>query len=346
MQRSVTAGEVPPVITPAPRRGRAPTINSEAFELYLRGRLLVEQRGEGMRDALGCFERAIELDPEFAPSHAGMAYGFNLFGLYHALPARDAFARARDAAERALVIDPTEALALVMRAHTALWFEWDIRGAEMRARRALELAPALYLAHDCLGFALAAQGRFDESIAAMQSARALDPLKDYATYDLGWVMMLAGRWQQAIAELRQAVARHPESSEMHRVYGYGLFYSGREREALAEFRRVLELNPANQWGPPNLAQALAACGETAAARRLVAEIERRAPEQPMPLVGLAVAHHWLGDDDAALAWLERAIDARDYWLIMLRYDPSMIRLREKPRYASLMRRVTSEADRV
>jgi tetratricopeptide (TPR) repeat protein len=326
----------------AARRVARSSLNSDAFELYLRGRLLVEQRGDGMREGLGCFERAIQLDPEFAPSHAGMAYAFNLFGLYHALPAKDAFSRARDAAERALVIDPTDALALVMRAHTALWFEWDVRAAEALARRALELAPALYLAQDCLGFVLAAQGRADESITAMQSARALDPLKDYATYDLGWVMMLAGRWQQAVGELRQAVARHPESSEMRRVYGYSLFYSGRERDALVEFRRVLELNPANQWGPPNLAQALAACGETVAARRLLAEIEKRVPEQPMPLVGLAVAHHWLGNDDAALDWLERAIDARDYWLIMLRYDPSMIRLRDNPRYAALMRRVTSE----
>ena len=317
-------------------------LNYEAFEHYLRGRQLVELRGDGMREAVNSFNESIRIDPNFAPAHAGMAYGLNLFGLYHAMPADDAFRQARDAADRALELDPKDPLAFVMRAHTALWFEWDIAGAEWRARRALELAPSLYLAHNCLGFVLAAQGRFDESIEAMQNARKRDPLKDYATYDLGWVMLLAGRLQDAIQELESAVERHRESSEMHRVYGYSLFYSGRRSEALAEFRQVCALDEANQWGPANLAQALATCGATSEARALVADIENRAAKQPMPLVGLAVAHHSLGNEDAALDWLERAIDARDYWLIMLRHDPSMAELRGHPRYESLMKRVRAK----
>ena len=114
---------------------------------------------------------------------------------------RDAFPRARAAADRALAMDPTDAFALVMRAHSALWYEWDFTRAESLARSALELAPGFYLAHDCLGLVLAAQGQFEEAIAAMQRARTLDPLSENATYDLAWILMLAGRWDEAIREL-------------------------------------------------------------------------------------------------------------------------------------------------
>jgi eukaryotic-like serine/threonine-protein kinase len=329
-------------VTPGAPTTTRVSVNAEAFELYLRGRMLVEQRAEGMHEAMRCFDRAIHIDPGFSLPHAGLAYGFNLFGIYYALRAHEAFPQSRSAADRALQIDSSDVLALVMRAHAALWYEWDREKAASMASRALELAPAFYLAHDCIGFVRAAQGRFEDAIAAMQSARELDPLSDYATYDLGWVLILARRWKEAIRELRKAVARHPESSEMHRVYGFALFHSGQHREALAEFRTILELNPAHRWGPANLAQGLAACGDTAAARRIVSDIEERVPHEPMPLVGLAIAHHWLGDDDAALAWLERAIEARDYWLVMLRHDPSMNGLRGDPRYEALMKRVVPD----
>jgi eukaryotic-like serine/threonine-protein kinase len=341
IRRNLTIGAAPHAITPSERRHRG-TVNSDAFELYLRGRQLVERRDEGMREGMNCFERAIHLDPGFAAAHAGLAYGFALFGFYHAMHGYEAFPHARDAADRALAIDQTEALALVMRAHAALWYEWDVTGAKRLAQQALDCAPSLYLAHDCLGFVLAAQGRFDESIAAMQYARELDPLADFATYDLGWVMIMARRWEEGLVELRKAVARHPESSEMRRVYAYCLFHSGHHREALAEFRRLRELSPTHSWGPANLAQALAACGEFDEARSLVRTIEARATTDPMPLTGLAIAHHWLGDDEAALAWLERAVEKRDYWLIMLPFDPSIERLRADPRFHAVMRRVGAD----
>jgi serine/threonine-protein kinase len=319
------------------REGRG-AVDPEAFEQYLRGRHLLEQRDRGMAEALASFERAMRLDPEFAAPHAGTGLAFALFGVYHAMPPREAFPRARDAAERALALDPSDALAVTVRAYVALWYEWDPEAAERLARRALELAPGSYHSHDCLGWALAGQGRFAEAETAMQSARALDPLSDWATYDLGWMLILAGRFERVVEELRPAVARHPQSSEVRHVYAYGLFHSGRVREALAEFEAVLALNPGS-WGPANLAQGLAAAGREAEARRLLEGIEARLAREPLPIVGLAIGYHALGDDEAALAWLERAVAARDSWLVMLRHDPSVRRLVGDPRFERIMRRV-------
>jgi serine/threonine-protein kinase len=337
VQRTLTGGVGHPSTNA--ERGRSESLSPEATELYLRGRHLLEKRADGMRDALHCFEEAARLDPGFSRPYAGIACAFNLFGLYHELRPREAFPRARAAADRALAIDPTDAFALVMRAHVALWYEWDFARAEELARRALELAPGFHLAHDGVGFALAAQGRFEEAIAAMQRARALDPLSEFTTYDLAWILILAGRYQQAIRELQPALERHPQVSELHRAFGFALFYAGRQHEARAELERVLELSVGDRWGSTNLVQALAALDERGEARRLVGEIEQRAPHEPIPPLGIAIMHHWLGDDDAAVRWLERSIEARDYWLVMLRFDPSMSRLRENPRFASLMQRV-------
>jgi serine/threonine-protein kinase len=195
------------------------------------------------------------------------------------------------------------------------------------------------VAHECLGYVLAARGQFEEAIAVMQRARTLDPLSENATYDLAWVLILAGRWQEAMRELEPVVAKSPRASELRRVYGFCLFYAGRLHEALAEFRQVLELNVGDRWASLNLVQALAALGELAEARRIVREIEQRAPNEPLPILGIAIMHHWLGDDDAAFAWLERSVEARDYWLVMAPFDPSLSRLHGDPRFETIMRRV-------
>ena len=324
-------------------RGRRPVVNPQAFEVYFRGRQLVEQRAEGMHEALRSFDEAVRLAPDFSPSYAGRAYALVEFGIYHALRPREAFPQARDAAERALALDPNNALALVMLAHTALWYEWNYPRAEAIAREALDLAPGLYLAHDCLGLVLAAQGRFEEAVASMEQARSLDPLSEYATYDLAWILILAGRWEQALRALEPAVARHPQASELHRAFGFCLLYTGDVAGARAEFARVLELNAGDRWGTPNLVQPLVALGELSDARTLLAEIERRAEHEPIPIVGIAIAHHCLGNNELALAWLERAIEARDYWLVMLRFDPSMAALHGDARFQSLMERVQAQA---
>ena len=338
-----TGGHCGEVIAGSARSRRA-LVNPEAFEIYLRGRQLVEQRKEGMHEALRCFEEAARLDPEFSPSYAGKAYALVAFGIYHAQWPREAFPRAREAAEQALALDPNDVLALIMLAHVTLWYEWNFERAEAIARQALDLAPSVYLAHDCLGLVLAAQGRFDESIAALEQARTLDPLSDeHATYDLVWILILAGQWEYALRAAEPALRRHPELSELRRAFAFCLFYAGRAQESRAELARVLELSEGDRWATPNLVQPLVALGDYDKAKSLLADIERRAEAEPIPRVGIAIAHHCLGNNDLAIDWLERAIEARDYWLVMLRFDPSMKGLRGDARFQALMDRVRADA---
>ena len=325
-------------IAPA-SRVRHRTVSSDAFQLYLTGRSLLEQRSDGMQRGLECLEKATQLAPEFSEAHAAISMAYTLFGIYNIQRPTKAFPKARAEAELALEIDADDVLAIVMRAHTALWHEWDFQAAEARARRALELAPSFYLAHECLGYVLAAQGRFDESIDAMEKGRSLDPISENATHDLAWALLLAGRWNQAIRELEPALAKYPQMSELRRVYGFCLFYAGRVQEAFAQFKRVLELKVGDRWGSLNLVQALAALGEVDEAQRRVAELEARAVTEPIPSNGIAIMHHWLGNDEAALTWLEKSVEARDYWLVMAPFDPSLIRLRDNPRFRQLIRRV-------
>ena len=338
LERKLESGPGEVLLGPS-ARARPRTLDPEVSQLYLRGRHLVEQRTSGMFEAMRCFEQAIQLDAGFSGAHAGMSMVLTLFGLFYAQPPRDAFPLAIAAADRALAIDPADVLALVMRAHTALWFEWDFQKAERLARRALDLAPSSHLGYECLGYVLAARGQFEEAITAMKRASTVDPLSHNAAYDLGWVLILAGRWPEAMRELEPAVAAHPQATELRRVYGFCLLYSGRLREALGEFRRVLELNVGDRWASLNLVQALAALGQLDEARAVVREIEQRVVNEPLPQNAIAIMHHWLGDDDTAFAWLDRSIEARDPWLVMAPFDPSLSRLRRDPRFALAMRQV-------
>src|SRR5204862_1389466 len=108
LERTLASSEKRGSVTVARDRERRRAVNPDAFELYLRGRHLVEQRAEGMHEALPCFEEAIRLDPEFSAPYAGIAMALTAFGIYGALRPRDAFPRARPAAHRALAIDPTD----------------------------------------------------------------------------------------------------------------------------------------------------------------------------------------------------------------------------------------------
>ena len=125
LEQTLSGGDARGQVVDGPRRTGRGVVNPEAFELFLRGRHLVEQRAEGMHEGLRCFEQALHLDPAFSAVHAGIGLAFTTLGIYHALRPLDAFPRAREAAERALALDPADALALVVRAHTMIWHEWN-----------------------------------------------------------------------------------------------------------------------------------------------------------------------------------------------------------------------------
>ncbi len=192
-------------------------VPGDAYEAYLHGRHALNKRTEGeLRRAVGCFVAASREAPEFALALAGEAEAHFLLGTYGASAPGETMPAARAAAERALAIDPGLAEAYTVLGAVRSGFDWDWKGAEDAFRRAIALGPRHAAAHQRAAMNLFAPlGRFAEARAAIERARALDPLALAIQASAGVIHHLAGDLDAAIDQLRRAVALDPDFAMSH-----------------------------------------------------------------------------------------------------------------------------------
>ncbi|HSB76442.1 MAG TPA: hypothetical protein VLC12_12380, partial [Terriglobales bacterium] len=171
-----------------------PQVDPAAYEDYLKGRYFWNKRTpESLFKAIDYFQQAVARQPSYAAPYSGLADCYGLLGSvpYAALPPREAFPKAKVAAERALELDPNLAEAHVSLGYIHLVYDWDAAGAESEMRRALELRPDYATAHQFYAYYLSATGRLDQAIAERQRAQELDPLSPVITASLGEAYYLA-----------------------------------------------------------------------------------------------------------------------------------------------------------
>ena len=238
--RSIAA-EVKAVVTPdeQARFAQARTFDPAAYDAYLKGRFYWNERtGENLKKSLQFFEEAIARDPQNPLPYAGKADAYNMFGNYSLLAPSQAFPKAEEAARKALEIDGSLA-----EAHTALGFaryqyDWDWAGAEHEFQKAIELKPNYATAHQWYAELLAANGRFDESLAQVRAARELDPLSLAAYSNVGRLLYLARHYDEAITELRSTTELYPQAA-YPRIY-LGLAYEQKQMnpQAIEAFEKA------------------------------------------------------------------------------------------------------------
>ena len=158
------------------RLARRDTNNPAALREYMIGRFYWHQFGPAVKQALQHFETAVVLDPSYALAHAGVADAYTSFASYRILSPRDAYPKARAAAEKALKLDPELSEAHSTLALVSLYHEWNWPDAERAFRRAVQLKPDNAEAHTRYALALAWFERFEEALAEIKQAGAVDPL--------------------------------------------------------------------------------------------------------------------------------------------------------------------------
>jgi TolB-like protein/Flp pilus assembly protein TadD len=252
----------------------------EAFQLYLRGRHELNHRTEeGLRGAARFFEQAIARSPSYARAWHGLADALAILGFYEYMPPSSAFPHARDAANRALELDPRLTEAHTTLAYVALYHDYDFAEAESGFLRAIDLNARYAVAHQWYGNLLTAAGRFDEAAAAMRRAQSLDPLALIGHAAEGWVY-LYGRGYQRAADHLAGVLQRDSSYFLARLWlGQALELGGRSSESVAVLRGTLQLSPHSVLAQAALARALAAAGETDEAGRILAALEARAARE-------------------------------------------------------------------
>jgi len=320
------------------RLASARPVNPEAYQAYLKGRYAWNKyTEEGFRQALALFERAIEIDPTYAPAHAGL--GDAWYGLSNIYVApNDAMPRVRAAALRALELDESVAEAHATLGTVKAVYDWDWAGAEREYRRSLELRPNDALTRFYLGHLLAAVGRFDESIEETERAMALDPISPWLGAAQGWHLYLAHRFPEAERRLRKVIELNPEHYLAYAFLGITLSMQGDNAGAITALEKATSMDP-NPDGLAQLGYAYARAGRTREARRILAELGERSKKGFVPASSFAFIHAGLDEKDEAFRWLDRACEDHSEIMSQLATEPVFDGLRSDPRMQVLLKRL-------
>jgi serine/threonine-protein kinase len=323
------------------RLRKRPTENTEAYQLYLKGRFHWNKRNEqGIRKAIVHFEQAVEQDPAYAQAYAGLADCYALLPNYAGEPPREFVPRAEAAARRALELDDTIAEAHASLGMAQYSFNWNWRESEREFQRAVELNPNYATAHHWYAYLLMLLGRFDEALAKLARARELDPLSLIINATSGYILYFARRTDEAIEHCERALALEENFSPSQYMLGLVYQQKGWHDRAIACFQKSLALSGEHAGcDAASLAHAYALAGRTSEAQKILDDIKHRSAERFVPPFFVALISAGLGDQETALEWLEKSFAARDFYLIYLKIEPRLDPLRRNSRFADLLRQV-------
>jgi tetratricopeptide (TPR) repeat protein len=285
------------------------------------------------------FQHAIDVDPAYAPAYAGLADCYTALGYGSYLPPNVAFARAKDAAAKAIALDPNLADAHASLAYGKLYYDWDFNGANLEFQRALALDPNDVTALDWHSVYLTAMGRFDEAFTEIQRARDLDPLSAFTNTDVGFVEYYSGHYADAVKQLRATIDAHPSFPLAHLWLGRTYQEQRRYDDAVAEYSAASTV--LLDW-PVTMAaigHVYAISGRREDAERVLQNLQNLQGRKYVTPYGLALVYAGLGDRRSALDWLDRAVADRSNWLVWLKLDPRFAGLHGTPRFEALVHRV-------
>ena len=304
---------------------------------YLHGRFHWTRRPRESMKALACLQEAIARAPEFAPAHAALADVYNTLGSWEsgALSTAEAFPKARDAAQRALALDPCCAAAHTALAYATAHYEWRWAAAEQQFQRALALDPSYAHAHHWHAHLLVAQGRFDDALAAGERALELQPLDIVINVHLAWHHWLDRNAEAAIEQARRTAYLDETDHWAPFFRGMACAMCGRAEHAVDALREACALSKGNVVMRAGLGYVYAVAGDRRSARNVLREFDAAAVQQQRLAYEAAVIHAALGEVDAAFDRLRDAIASRSGWIAYLGVDPRLDALRGDARYASL-----------
>ncbi|HTP50552.1 MAG TPA: tetratricopeptide repeat protein [Anaeromyxobacteraceae bacterium] len=312
--------------------------NPEAYTQFLLGRQLFNQvSNDSVRRSAEAFQRAVSLDPTFAPAWAALA--MSVQDLNHDAPGatEENRRRGRAAAEKAVSLDPGLAEGYNARGVLRARWDWDWPGAQADLDRARALQPGDAVSQRRYGILRLMLGQPSEAISALRRAIDLDPLSAIAWSWLAKAYVSTGDFPQANGALERALQIAPESEDLRASRGVLSILEGKPAEALKAIDGI------HDEGERLAGLALAEhdLGHPAAAQKALASLKAGYPGHPYEI---ALVHAWFGERDSAFEWLDRAYASRDWSLADVRYDPFLKPIRDDARYAQLLRRMNLPVD--
>lgn len=326
-------------VSSRPASTRGYTENNDAFQLYLKAEYS-RQKGTPAttNESIEYYKKAIDLDPNYALAYQGLALAYRSAPAYGSLSPQEAFPKSREAAQKALSIDPGLSTAYVSLASIKATYDWDFPGAEAEYKQAIRLVPNNSEAHYSYGNFLIAMGRTDEGLVELRNALQIDPISQNIQTNIGWAMYIAGDYDGAANQIRQVISRDPTFARAYMNLGEVLQEQGKFDESIAAFQKARDLSK-DPLADMALGHVYAVSGRRAEAQRVAADLEEKVRKQEVSPFLPAVVYAGLNEKDKAFYWLERAYQERSNWLTLIKVGRRLKNLRGDPRFDDLLRRV-------
>jgi len=317
---------------------KTPTVDPEAYELYLRGKFFAEKRtGADLRKSIEYYDQSIAKDPSYPLAYVGLADSHLLLTAYGAISTKEAASPARAALKKALALDDSLAQAHASSGLLAN-LELDLNRAISELERAIQLNPNYATAHHWIALPLMAIGQSDRAIVEGKRAIELDPLSLICNADLAWVYFNARRYDETEAQARKTLEMDPRFYVAHYYLGEALQFKGKLTDATAEYQKSFESNN-DPFSLAMLGQACARQGKTDEAQKILARLREQAKSQYISPYAFAVVLTALGDKARAIDELEHNYDDTGFYISLIKVDPLFDDLRGDPRFEALVQKI-------
>jgi serine/threonine-protein kinase len=317
---------------------KRPTENIEAYQLYMKGRYQIAKgTPSDLKASIPFFEQAIGIDPGYALAYTGLSHAYGVLGLAGDMTIPGAVSKARDAEQKALELDDTLGEAHNTHCMGLFWYDWDWDSAEKACLRSIEIDPNNSDFHGNYAMLLSNTGRHAEALAEAKRSRELNPLNLVQNALEGQFLLHAGRTDEALVQLRKMSELEPNFWMPHMIAASAYIEKRMFAEAIAESERERNLAGGNVY--PLAAYALARSGKRDEARTELNKLLGLAETKPASAYNIALIYNALDESEKALDWLEKAYQARDTKMTLLKVEPKWNNLRNERRFVDLMRRM-------
>jgi serine/threonine protein kinase/tetratricopeptide (TPR) repeat protein len=320
---------------------RTETQNTEAYELFLKGRFYWNKRTEAdLRKAVSYFNQAIEKDPTYARAYVGLAYTYTTLPSYSDVQAEQVLQKAERAITQASALDPSIAEIHIVQGIIRYVHYWDWPGAEIEFKKAISLIPNDPAVRNSYYNCLANLGRFDEAFGEITRAHELDPLSVIINCNLGELFYRMQQYDRAIVQLERTLELEPSSPFAHSLLSLVYEMQGLFEKAIAENQKARKAGGEASWTLSNLGRVYAKMGRRTDAMKNLDELLEYSERGSSVDTYIADVYCSLGQGEKAFEWLEKAFRDRDDTLLYVNTEPHYFQgLRSDPRFVALMKKI-------
>jgi tetratricopeptide (TPR) repeat protein len=318
-----------------------PKISVDIYNRYLKSRYhLLKMHKPDLEKGLSILEGIIEEQPNFALAYLSIHLGYILLGTLGMMPANEAFAKGLPYLDKAIELDENLPESQLNLSYICFIGKWDFEGAYRHLNKSFEIRPSVEY-YQSMASILVAEGKFKAASNYIETALQLDPYSEINYHLKGFIFYTQEKYEPAIEQYEKGINLKPDSQVSLMELGQALLLMGRTEEGLDYFKNFPEDEPGALKKLGGTTMAFATLGDTAKAEAGIARLEAALQTDSMgsAINLLILCQAMLGNQEAAIKWIEQGVHYRLPMMVYLHVDPILKPLRSNPRFQALMGQV-------